>query len=126
MNTLREAVDEYLSMRRHLGFKLRQAGRGLLDFVTFMEQRRAPVITQALALAWAQQPSNVQPSRWAGRLGYVRVFARYRQASDPRTEVPSPGLLPFQPKRAKPYLYSDEEIRNLLRAALDMPHRYPT
>ena len=124
MNTLREAVDEYLSMRRHLGFKLRQAGRGLLDFVTFMEQRRAPVITQALALAWAQQPSNVQPSRWAGRLGYVRVFARYRQATDPRTEVPSPGLLPFQPKRAKPYLYSDEEIRNLLRAALHMPHRY--
>ena len=124
MNTLREAVDEYLSMRRHLGFKLHQAGRGLFDFVTFMEQHQTPIITQALALAWAQQPSNVQPSRWAARLGYVRVFARYRQATDPRTEVPSPGLLPFQPKRAKPYLYSDEEIRNLLRAALDMAHRY--
>ena len=54
----------------------------------------------------------------ARRLSYVRVFARYRKAADPRTEVPSPGLLPFQPKRAKPYLYSDEEIRNLLRAAL--------
>ena len=107
MNTLREAVHEYLSMRRHLGFKLPQAGRGLLDFVTFMERHQAPVITQALALAWAQQPSNVQPARWATRLSDVRVFARYRQATDPRTEVPSPGLLPFQPKRAKPYLYSD-------------------
>ena len=124
MNTLREAVEEYLSMRRHLGFKLHDTERGLLDFVTFMEQRRAPVITQALALAWAQQPRNVQLSRWAGRLGYVRVFARYRQATDPRTEVPSPGLLPFQPKRAKPYLYSDEEVRALLQAALHMPHRY--
>ena len=96
MNTLREAVHEYLSMRRHLGFKLPQAGRGLLDFVTFMERHQAPVITQALALAWAQQPSNVQPARWATRLSDVRVFARYRQATDPRTEVPSPGLLPFQ------------------------------
>lgn len=124
MSTLREAVNEYLSMRRHLGFKLHQAGRGLLDFVTFMERHQAPVITQALALAWAQLPSNVQPSRWAARLGYVRAFARYRQVTDPRTEVPSPGLLPFQPKRVKPYLYSDEEIRNLLRAALHMPHRY--
>ena len=74
MNTLREAAHEYLSMRRHLGFKLCQAGRGLLDFVTFMEQRRAPFITQALALSWAQQPSNAQPSTWASRLGYVRGF----------------------------------------------------
>ena len=124
MNTLREAVEEYLSMRRHLGFKLHDTERGLLDFVTFLEQRQAPFITQSLALAWAQQPLHVQPAYWAQRLSFVRGFARHRSATDPRTEVPSPGLLPFQPKRAKPYLYSDEEIRNLLRAALRMPHRY--
>src|SRR6202007_1882121 len=34
------------------------------------------------------------------------------------------ALLPFKPKRARPYLYSDEEIRSLLRAALRMPYRY--
>ena len=124
MNTLREAVNEYLAMRRHLGFKLHDAGRELLDFVSFMERRQAPVITQALALSWAQQPVNVKPARWAARLGHVRVFARHRKATDPRTEVPSVGLLPFQPKRAKPYLYSDEEIRKLLHAALHMPHRF--
>jgi integrase/recombinase XerD len=33
-------------------------------------------------------------------------------------------LLPFQSKRARPYLYSDDEIRSLLRATLDMPCRY--
>ena len=124
MNTIREALDEYLGMRRHLGFKLHRAGRALLDFVTFMEQREAPVITQALALAWAQRPRNVQPATWAARLGDVRVFARHRQATDPRTEVPSPGLLPFKPRRATPYLYSDDQIRNLLQAALQLPHRY--
>ena len=41
MNTLRQAVHEYLSVRRNLGFKLRKAGNGLLDFVTFMEQHQA-------------------------------------------------------------------------------------
>ena len=51
MNTLREAVHEHLNMRRQPGFKLREAGRGLLDFVTFLEQHQAPFITQALALA---------------------------------------------------------------------------
>ena len=124
MNTLRQAVREYLSMRRDLGFKLQEAGKGLCDFVTFMEQRRAAYITQALALTWAQQPADVQPAHWAQRLSFIRGFARYRSATDPRTQIPAPGLLPFQPKRARPYLYSDDEIRRLLCAALKMPCRF--
>ena len=124
MNTLRQAVQEYLSMRRDLGFKLHQAGKGLLDFAAFMQQRRAAHITQALALAWAQQPANVQPAHWAQRLSFVRGFARHRSATDPRTQIPAVGLLPFRPRRARPYLYSDDEIHSLLRAAREMPCRY--
>ncbi len=60
MNTLRQAVAEYLKMRRALGFALRDAGKGRLDFVTFMEQRQASYITQALALAWAQPPKRAK------------------------------------------------------------------
>jgi len=124
MNTLRQAVHEYLSLRRGLGFKLQDTGKGLLNFVSFMEQHRAPFITQALALAWAQQPSNVQPAHWAQRLSFVRGFARHRSATDPRTQIPAQGLLPFHPKRARPYLYSDDEIQSLLGAALNIPCRY--
>jgi integrase/recombinase XerD len=123
MNTLRQAVQDYLDLRRSLGFKLNKAGNALPDFVAFMEQHRAPYITQALALVWAQQPSDVQPAQWAQRLSYIRQFARYRSATDLRTEIPAPGLLPFQPKRARPYLYSTREICALLRAALEMPYR---
>jgi integrase/recombinase XerD len=54
------------------------------------------------------------------RLGVVRGFARYWSATDPTTEIPPDGLLPYRPGRAKPYLYSDEEIHKLLRAAQDM------
>src|SRR3989442_12297115 len=118
MNTLRKAVQEYLSMRRNLGFTLHEAGKGLRDFVTFMEKHRASYITQTLALAWAQQPANVQPAHWAQRLSFVRVFARHRSATDPRTQIPPQGLLPFQPKRARPYLYSDDEIQRLRLSTL--------
>jgi len=121
MNTLRQAAQEYLTMRRSLGYKLQEAGKRLLDFVTFMEQRRASYITQSLALAWAKQPSDVQPGEWARRLSCVRSFARHRSATDPRTQIPPAGLLPYRPKRAQPYLYSDEEIKELLRAALKLP-----
>jgi integrase len=124
MTTLRKAVNEYLTMRRNLGFQLHDAGVGLLRFVTFMEKHRASYITQQLALKWAQQPSTVQPAEWARRLSYVRTFARYRSATDPRTEIPAEGLLPFRPKRARPYLYTDDEINALLRAALNLPPRW--
>jgi len=124
MTTLREAVGEYLSLRRSLGFKLHEAGKLLLAFVQFMEEHRSSSITTRLALAWAQQPSTVQPAEWARRLSVVRTFARHRSATDPRTQIPPEGLLPYRPKRARPYLYSEEEIRSLLRAALRMPYRY--
>lgn len=124
MNTLRQAVQDYLDLRRSLGFKLNEAGRALPNFVAFMERHHASYVTQALALAWARQPSHVQPAEWARRLGYVRQFARHRSATDLRTEIPAPGLLPFQPKRARPYLYSAKEIRSLLQAALQMPYHY--
>jgi integrase len=103
-----------------LGFKLRDAGIGLLDFVSFLEQQGAASITTALALEWAQQPSSARPAEWARRLSYVRGFARYRSATDSRTEIPPWGLLPHRPERARPYLYTDTEIQQLLEAALHL------
>jgi integrase len=96
----------------------------LIDFVTFLEDNDTPHITTELALAWAQRPSHAQPSRWATRLGYVRGFARHHSAFDPRTQIPPDGLLPFRPRRARPYLYSKEDIERLLAAALELPCRY--
>jgi hypothetical protein len=101
-------------MGRSVGFKLHETGKLLPAFIKFLEEHRSSSITTRLALAWAQQPSTVQPAEWTRRLSVVRTFARYRSATDPRTEIPPPGLLPFQPKRARPYLYSEEEIRSLL------------
>ena len=122
MNTLRQAVQAYLTMRRNLGFKLEHVEPVLLDFVSFLQQHRAAYITLPLALAWAKLPSSGQPDRRAAqRLSVVRLFARYRSATDPRTQIPPAGLLPFRPKRARPYLYSDQEIERLLHATLHRP-----
>src|SRR5260370_36728612 len=102
MNTLRQAAQEYLIMRRSLGYKLQEAGKRLLDFITFMEQRRASYITQSLALAWAKQPSDVLPGDWSRRLSCGRMVARHRSATDPRREVPPLALLPYQPSARPP------------------------
>lgn len=51
----------------------------------------------------------------------ARIFAGYFSAFDSTTEIPPQGLLSYRTQRAKPYIYSDEQIRQLLEAALRMP-----
>ena len=121
MSLWHKAVEDYVEMRRSLGFKLLDAKVGLLDFASFLEQRGAAHITIALAMEWAQQDRAARPAEWARRLSFIRRFARHWSAHDSQTEVPPSGLLPYRPGRARPYLYSEEEVRQLLEAALQLP-----
>jgi integrase len=121
MNALKEAVQDYLALRRGLGFKLKKHPRLLEEFALFLEQAGESRITTRLALQWATQPQQIQQAEWAARLSVVRGFARYCSATEPMTEIPAEGLLPYRPNRAKPYLYSDEQIHQLLEAAQKMP-----
>lgn len=118
---LREALEEYLKVRRMFGFKLRIPGSLLRKFVTYAEREAASFITRELAVRWATQPKNCQPHQWANRLSMVRTFARYVSAMDPRTEIPPEGLLPHRFHRKSPYLYTDEEIVRLIEAARQLP-----
>jgi integrase len=118
MNTLRNAVNEYLETRRALGYQLREDGVDLPSFVSFLEQHGENHITTKLALEWSQLSSSPKLAGWIKRLGIVRTFARYRSATDPRTEIPPCGLLPRPKSRVRPYLYSDQEIKALMDAAL--------
>lgn len=120
MRRLQKAVKDYIDMRRALGYKLREAALLLRDFVSFLEKQRASYITIPLALQWAQQNAAARPAEWARRLTCVRCFARHWSATDPRTQIPPWGLLPHRPSRARPYLYTDEEVRLLLKAALQL------
>lgn len=117
MNELRKALEEYLSIRRKLGFKLERAGKLLHDFVLFTEKENASFITVELALRWATQSQNCQKAWTATRLSIVRGFARYQSAMDPRTEVPSQELMPYRYHRRPPYIYHTVEIKRLIKAA---------
>lgn len=120
MSPLREALADYLTVRRALGFKLDHAGRYLAQFVAYLEARNSHTVTVEHALAWATRPSC--GAAWQGlRLAMVRGFAVHLRSVDPATEVPparmiSPGL-----RRATPYLYTDTDIRALVEAATVLP-----
>jgi integrase/recombinase XerD len=117
MSELQAALNEYLNIRRTLGFKLRDEGTVLPQFLNFLEKKEASFITTELALQWATLPENVLAAHWARRLAMVRVFAKFRSATDPRTEIPPQGLLPHRYRRRPPYIYSDGEVSRLLDAS---------
>jgi integrase len=123
MKTVTQDAADYLALRRSLGFKLCRHARCLKKFLAFLRRQRRQRITTQLALHFATSAADCGLKTQADRLSVVRGFARYRLASDPRTEVPPPGLLPNPRQRAQPYLYSEEEIRGLLTAALARPSR---
>ncbi len=115
--SLHEAIENYLALRRALGFKLRHETWWLPSFASFLEKQGRDVITVDLALRWAQLPTDVNPAWWAKRLSAVRHFARYHQAFDPRTEVPAPDLLPYRRQRRRPHIYAKDEILVLMEQA---------
>jgi len=121
MNELREALEQYIQLRRKLGAKLRGVDGTLRSFVVFAEKEGASHITADLALRWARQPLGAQPATWASRLQMVRRFAVWRSATEPRTQVPAEGLLPYRYHRKRPYIYTDQEIEKIILAASDLP-----
>jgi integrase/recombinase XerD len=117
MSSLRDVAEDYLRMRRALGYKLEIQGLLLGGFVSYLEEIDATTVTTENAVAWATSPAGADPSYWAGRLSVVRQFARHLQTLDPTCEVPPARLLPYRSPRAIPYLYQPAEITALLNAA---------
>lgn len=123
MKRLAAAAQQYLSVRRALGYKLYHQTWWLPDFVSFLDARGSSVITTELAWQWARQPADASPGWWASRLTAVRQFARYHRAFDPRTQVPPADLILHRKQRLVPHLYTTEEVVALMREAAGL--RYP-
>lgn len=117
MSALTRHVEDYLRLRRALGFKLEREGELLAQLVGYLGAAGSETLTSELAVAWARQPAGVQPNHWAKRLGVARRFAIYLQTIDPATQVPPPGVFPARRNRPTPYLWSLSDIRRLLDGA---------
>lgn len=117
MSALHDALTEYLATRRALGTQLGWPESSLRGFVDFVEAQGADFVTTEVAVRWATQSVGVQRATHARRLGIVRGFAAWLQATDSRTQVPPHGLLPAGQHRPTPHIYSDREIADLMAAA---------
>ena len=113
------ASEEYLRLRRALGFKLESPGRLLPSWSATW---RPPARARSSA-SWRSLgpgcPSGVHPNRWAERLRIARGFAAYLQDDRPDGRDPAGRTCSrFAVSAPTPYLWSRQaDICRLLAAA---------
>ena len=113
-----ERVEDYLSVRRRLGYKLQIEGQELHRFARFAQEHgHTEAITIELAVAWANSSKKPSDLYRARRLEIVRTLSKYCALFEPETEISSPGLLGPAHRRVNPYIYTEHEISDLLKTA---------
>lgn len=111
-------AQAYLAERRHLGFRLEQAGKLTLAFARFADANGAGTITSAIVLRWAKEEAQrADPFTWAGRVNVLRPFARHLADSDLATTFPEDSPFGRSHRRIAPHIYSAAEVEALIAAA---------
>ena len=116
MSQIALIAEDYLQVRRALGYKLERQGWHLHQFVAYLERVGGSTVTIEHAIAWAAEPAGVDPNYWNDRLSVVRQFARHLKTIDPSCEVPPKKLLSYRRQRPTPFIYTREEIDALMVA----------
>ena len=116
MNALRQALGDYLVVRRALGFKLAGDDTVLNSFVDYLEGRGLATITTEAAIAWACLPVDATPGHWAGRLSTARGFATWMSSLDPVTQIPPLRMFPAR-RRAEPVVCTPAQVAAIVEAA---------
>lgn len=133
-STVAPRVEEFIGLRRGLGYRSPSQERALRSFGRYLDRKghQGPIPLEA-SLAWAASTASTDPANPARRLVSVRGFLRHLAAGDGTTQVPAPGLLGSTGHRKPPHVYSDGEIGDLLHAAAGLapagglrPHCYAT
>jgi len=112
---LTQAVDDYLAVRRAAGFKLKTTERYLRYFVHFAHARGDTHVRATSAIEWAAQ-AGTEAERHR-RYQCVLAFARFIHVEEPPHEIPPEHVFCGYLPRPTPYLFTDDELHRLIRAA---------
>lgn len=117
MKDLPRMVGQYLQIRRAQGSKAVDVGRILAMFCDYVDTEKAAYLTVQVAVGFATAKDGLSDRSIALRLSAVRGFCRWAQTLDPGVEVPPNGLLKAHQTRNVPYIYTPDEISELIDAA---------
>ena len=123
---VRVAATRYMEQRRARGYKLVAEGVVLTVFAEAVHAGGTDRVTLNDAMAFATGRADVvSRTVQARRLAVIRGFVEWLRATDPTAADPiPPGLIRGSYERKNPYLYSVDQVQQLMTAAQEMPARF--
>jgi len=117
-NLLSKQIEDYITYKRGLGYKITVEARELRRFAAYTRAiSYSGSLTSELAIQWASYNTDYSRFYMARRLGNIHTFAKYISAFDPDAQIPHKGVFGRCHGRISPYIYSDEEISLLINEA---------
>ena len=118
--TLMEHVERYVALKQALGLSYKEPAQLLRNYAAYADACGEKFVVGATVLDWAAKTASIRQSR--KRLHIVRGLAVSLYAEDARHEVPSPDYFgPRDARRKPPHLLSQEQLRQIMDAALSLP-----
>lgn len=120
---LTTSIERYLALRRSLGFKLHETSQILRSFARFAATRGDTHVKSATAIDWATEASS--PNARRVHLQDVVRLARFLHGEDPAHDVPPMDFFHAPKIRPLPYIYTPEQVAQIVAAAHQLRESYP-
>lgn len=120
-NLISQQVEEYISYKKGLGYLIKIESEELRRFAAYSRAiGHNDSLTKDIAFQWATLKPDY--TRWymARRMETVRTFAKYICVFDPMAQMPPKGMFGKCHGRTTPYIFTEEEICIIMKAALEL------
>jgi integrase len=116
-------LEAFVSLKRAMGLRDDATVRDLQQFDRFVFERMptADIITSEIVDAWLASGRHLSAKGQKKRLGLIRQFCLYLKRFRSDIYVPDRTLVPIHVPLSKTYVYSPDQYRALLKAALALP-----
>jgi integrase/recombinase XerD len=116
---LATALARYVGLKRALGRRFDNPTRTLQSLDRFLQAHATayPDLNAAAFQAWCRTQEHVASGSRRARMLEVYNFCLYRRRTEPRCFVPNPVSFPKPHQILQPYIFSEQEVARLLRAA---------
>lgn len=118
-------LNDYVALRRGLGFQFKVQAELLIQFDRFVHARRHEgAMTADLIVAFATS-GNVSEVHQSRRYQVVCNFTEYLANFEPATPLMDPRFIRWPRQRPVPHIYTDDELHRLLQEAKKISRRHP-
>ena len=114
---LSSSIRRYVELKQALGRGFTKERRVLETIEEFMTRTGAVEWSQSAFVQWCRTLAHLSPTVRRNRMRIVRNFCLYVRRTDPECFVPDTDDFPRPHQPVQPYIFTDEEINQLLQAA---------